>query len=195
MASSNLHLVRETDVAEQQFRLIMRRVAGGVSVITAGLSNSTLGDDISGMTVTSLVSLSAAPPRLLVSINREASSFALIERHRVFGVNVLASDQLELARRFSNGKLKGRQRFEGTDWSPGSSGIPLLRQSLVTLECQVEEIIERHSHGIIVGSVLGFDLSSRLSSLVYWNGGYVEIDRDRDLDLLADVSIPLAHVR
>jgi flavin reductase (DIM6/NTAB) family NADH-FMN oxidoreductase RutF len=190
MARSELHLVKETNDVEQEFRSIMRRLAGGVSIITAGR-----GDDITGMTVTSLTSLSAAPPRLLVSINREASSFALIERHRVFGVNVLASDQLELARRFSNGKLKGRQRFEGTDWSPGSSGVPLLRQSLVTLECQVEEIIERHSHGIIVGSVLDFDLSSRLSSLVYWNGGYVEIDRDRDLDLLADVSIPLAHVR
>src|ERR1700679_213791 len=101
MATSNLHLVRETDEAEQQFRSIMRRLAGGVSIITAGR-----GDDVTGMTVTSLTSLSAAPPRLLVSINREASSFAMIERHRVFGVNVLGSDQLDLARRFRNGDLK-----------------------------------------------------------------------------------------
>jgi hypothetical protein len=34
-----------------------------------------------------------------------------------------------------------------------------------------------------------------LSGLVYWNGQYIEIDRDSDLDLLAEVSIPLAHVR
>jgi hypothetical protein len=59
----------------------------------------------------------------------------------------------------------------------------------------VEEIIERHSHGIIVGSLLSFELSPRLSGLVYWNGQYIEIDRDRDLDLLAEVSLPLAHVR
>jgi len=100
MARSDLHLVREPDEVEQRFRLIMRRLAGGVSIITAGR-----GDDVTGMTVTSLISLSAAPPRLLVSINRQASSFALIERHRRFGVNILGSDQLELARRFSNGKL------------------------------------------------------------------------------------------
>jgi hypothetical protein len=30
---------------------------------------------------------------------------------------------------------------------------------------------------------------------VYWNGQYIEIDRDTDLDLLAEVSIPMAHVR
>lgn len=190
MARSDFHLVRETDEIEQQFRLIMRRLAGGVSIITAGR-----GDDITGMTITSLISLSVVPPRLLVSINRQASSFGLIERHRRFGINILGSDQLDLARQFSNGKLKGPQRFEGVERSFGASGVPLLGKSLVTIECQVEEIIERYSHGIIVGSLLTFDLTSPLSGLVYWDGDYIEIDRDKDLDLLADVSVPLAHVR
>jgi flavin reductase (DIM6/NTAB) family NADH-FMN oxidoreductase RutF len=63
------------------------------------------------------------------------------------------------------------------------------------MECRVEEVIERHSHGIIIGRLIDFDLSSRVSSLVYWNGQYVEISHDDDLDLLADVSIPLAHAR
>jgi flavin reductase (DIM6/NTAB) family NADH-FMN oxidoreductase RutF len=80
MARSAIHLVKEDDVVEQQFCAIMRRLAGGVSVITAGR-----GDDITGMTVTSLTSLSVDPPRLLVSINRQASSFALIERHGLLG--------------------------------------------------------------------------------------------------------------
>jgi alkylation response protein AidB-like acyl-CoA dehydrogenase/flavin reductase (DIM6/NTAB) family NADH-FMN oxidoreductase RutF len=190
MGKADIHLVSGADEVEHQFRSVMRRLAGGVSIITAGR-----GDDITGMTVTSLASLSATPPRLLVSINRQASSFALIERYRSFGVNILGSDQQELAGRFSNGKLKGKQRFEGTGWSIGLSGVPLLENSLATVECQVEEIIERHSHGIVVGSLMSFDLSHRLSGLVYWNGQYIEIDHDTDLDLLAEVSIPLAHVR
>ena len=190
MSKSDIHLVDDASEIERQFRSVMRRLAGGVSIITAGKD-----DDISGMTVTSLSSLSADPARLLVSINKQASSFALIERYRLFGVNILGSDQQELATRFSNGRLKGSERFEGAEWFPGSSGVPLLRQSLATVECQVEEIIERHSHGIVVGRLLSFDLSHRLSGLVYWNGQYVEIDHDADLDRLAEVSIPLAHVR
>ncbi len=190
MSKSDIHLVDETDEIEHQFRSVMRRLAGGVSIVTAGRD-----DDITGMTVTSLTSLSASPPRLLVSINRQASSFALIERYGLFGVNILGSDQQQLANRFSDGKLKGRQRFEGATWFAGSSGVPLLGKSLAVVECQVEEIIERHSHGIIVGRLLSFDLSPRLSGLVYWNGQYVEIDDDADWDLLAEVSIPLAHVR
>jgi len=190
MANADIHLVDETDEIERQFRSLMRRLAGGVAVITAGR-----GDDITGMTVTSLTSLSATPPRLLVSINRQASSFPLIERHRLFGVNILGSDQQALADRFSNGRLKGSQRFEGTPWTAGASGVPLLTASLATVECRVEEIIERHSHAIIVGRLLEMELSHRLSGLVYWNGQYVEVNHDTDLDLLAEVSIPLAHVR
>jgi flavin reductase (DIM6/NTAB) family NADH-FMN oxidoreductase RutF len=78
---------------------------------------------------------------------------------------------------------------------PRFVGSAATRQSLATVECQVEEIIERHSHGIVVGRLLSFDLSHRLSGLVYWNGQYIEIDHDTDLDRLAEVSIPLAHVR
>ena len=70
MSKAAIHLVNETDEIEHQFRSVMRRLAGGVSIITAGRD-----DDITGMTVTSLTSLSAKPAALLVSINRQASSF------------------------------------------------------------------------------------------------------------------------
>lgn len=190
MGRSDIHLVTDSNEIERQFRGVMRRLAGGVSIITAGRD-----DDITGMTVTSLTSLSASPPRLLVSVNRQASSFAPIERHRVFGVNILGSDQQELASRFSDSRLKGAERYDGIAWAPGVSGVPLLGNSLATVECQVEEIIERYSHGIIVGSILSFELSPQLSGLVYWNGQYIEINHDFDLDLLAEISIPLAHVR
>jgi flavin reductase (DIM6/NTAB) family NADH-FMN oxidoreductase RutF len=190
MSRADIHLVGETGEMESQFRSVMRRLAGGVAIVTAGR-----GDDITGMTVTSLTSLGADPPRLLVSINRHASSFGLIERHRLFGVSILGSDQQALADRFSSARLKGRQRFEGAAWSVGPSGVPLLTESLAIVECQAEEIMERYSHGIIVGRLLSIELSHRLSGLVYWNGQYVEIDRDTDLDRLAEVSIPLAHVR
>jgi flavin reductase (DIM6/NTAB) family NADH-FMN oxidoreductase RutF len=154
MGRSDIHLVTDGNEIEHQFRAVMRRLAGGVSIITAGRDA-----DITGMTVTSLTSLSASPPRVLVSVNRQASSFALIERFGVFGVNILGSDQQELASQFSNGRLKGPERFDGVSWSAGASGVPLLRNSVATVECQVEEIIERHSHGIIVGSLSSFDLS------------------------------------
>ena len=95
MSKAAIHLVNETDEIEYQFRSVMRRLAGGVSIITAGRD-----DDITGMAVTSLTSLGANPPRLMVSIDRQASSFALIERYRLFGISILNADQQYLADRF-----------------------------------------------------------------------------------------------
>src|SRR5947208_10609013 len=86
----------ETEVTASDFRGAMRQLTGGVSVITAGR-----GRDISGMTVTSVSSLSVDPPALIVSINRGASSWPLLKRYGVFGVNILASDQIDIAERFA----------------------------------------------------------------------------------------------
>src|ERR1700674_383574 len=83
-------------VAAGDFRSAMRHLAGGVSVITVGRGN-----DITGMTVTSVSSLSVDPPTLIVSINRGSSSWPLLKRHGVFGVNILTADQLDIAERFT----------------------------------------------------------------------------------------------
>jgi flavin reductase (DIM6/NTAB) family NADH-FMN oxidoreductase RutF len=176
----------DQEVSSGDFRAAMRRLAGGVSVITAGR-----GEDITGMTVTSVASLSADPPSLIVSINRSASSWPLVKRHLFFGVNILRADQLDVAERFS-GKdgLKGADRFAGAEWRRGASGVPLLVGALAAIECAVEDIIERHSHAILIGRVLDTEMSVHNSALAYWQGDYLAIDRDEDLVRLAEVSLP-----
>ena len=99
----------ETEVTASDFRNAMRQLTGGVSVITAGK-----GWDISGMTVTSVSPLSVEPASLIVSLNRESSSWPLVKRYGFFGVNILTSDQIDIAERFTGkGGLKGADRFAG----------------------------------------------------------------------------------
>jgi flavin reductase (DIM6/NTAB) family NADH-FMN oxidoreductase RutF len=184
----NIAIPRE--VSSTDFRGAMRQLTGGVSVITAGR-----GKDISGMTVTSVSSLSVEPAALIVSINREASSWPLVKRHGFFGVNILTSDQIDIAERFTGkGGLKGAARFAGAEWVTRVSGVPLLVGALAAIDCEVEDVIERHSHAIVIGRVLDLQLSSRTAALAYWQGQYVAIDRDEDAVRLAEVSVP-GHAR
>ena len=156
----------DTEVSSGVFRGAMRRLAGGVSVITAGR-----GKDISGMTVTSVSSLSVDPPALIVSINREASSWPLVKRYGFFGVNILTSDQIDIAERFTGkGGLKGAARFAGADWTTRASGVPLLVGALAAIDCEVEDVVERHSHAIVIGRVLDVAVSARTAALAYWQG-------------------------
>ena len=179
----------DREVSSGDFRSAMRHLTGGVSVITVGR-----GRDITGMTVTSVSSLSADPPTLIVSINRQASSWPLLQRDGSFGVNILTSDQLDIAERFAGkGGLKGADRFAGADWSAGISGVPLLAGTLAAIDCEVEEMIERHSHAIVIGRVLDVRLSPRTAALAYWQGQYVAIDQNEDAIRLAEVSVPASR--
>ena len=180
----------DRDVSAEEFRGAMRHLAGGVSVITVGRAK-----DITGMTVTSVSSLSVEPATLIVSINRESSSWPLLQRHGFFGVNILTSDQLEIAERFAGkGGLKGADRFAGAQWTTRASGVPLLVGALAAIDCEVEHIVERHSHAIVIGRVLDLQLSSRTAALAYWQGQYVAIDQNEDVVKLAEVSLPAARI-
>jgi flavin reductase (DIM6/NTAB) family NADH-FMN oxidoreductase RutF len=169
MAFSNVKkIVNETAASPAEFRESMRLLSGGVSVLTVGR-----GDNITGMTVTSVSALSLDPPSLIVSINRQASSWPLLQREGSFGVNFLSAEQQVVAERFAGkGGLKGAERFAGTPWITLQTGAPILSEALAGLDCEIEEIIERHSHGIVIGRILSIHRSRMIDGLSYWQGTY-----------------------
>jgi flavin reductase (DIM6/NTAB) family NADH-FMN oxidoreductase RutF len=133
---------------------------------------------------------------LIVSINRESSSWPLLKQYGFFGVNILAAGQLDIAERFT-GKdgVKGADRFKGAEWITRASGVPLLAGAFAAVDCEVEDIVERHSHAIVIGRVLDIQLSAPTAALAYWQGQYVAIDQNEDAAKLAEVSLPARHVR
>ncbi|CAN7411305.1 flavin reductase family protein [Rhizobium sp. LjRoot98] len=152
---------------EDALKSAMRRMPGGVSVITAGV-----GDERTGATVTSATALSVDPPTMIVNINRSSSSWPIISRYGHFCVNILSADQQDVADRFAGkGGLKGSERYDGAEWFTLASGASVLRGALAGIDCEVDEVIERHSHAIILGRVVSI-VAGDGHSLVYSNGRY-----------------------
>lgn len=150
------------------FRTALRHLAGGVSVITAGR-----GEDRTGLTVTSLSSLSAEPPTVMFGLNLSSSTYPALARHRSFGVNFLSAAQKQVADRFAGrGGEKGPERYAEAEWSEGRTGAPLLEGALAALDCELEELIERHSHAIVIGRVREIRLGANDAALLYWRGDY-----------------------
>lgn len=184
--NSILRPMPDATPVQPDFRSAMRQLVGGVSVITVGRGN-----DVNGMTVSSVSSLSVEPASLIVSVNRNASSWPLLQGERAFGVNILGADQLAVAERFAGkGGLKGAERFAGADWRKAVTGVPLLVGALAAIDCEVEDIIERHSHGIVIGRVVQLEVGPPAAALAYWQGGYVAVERDEDVARLAALSVP-----
>jgi flavin reductase (DIM6/NTAB) family NADH-FMN oxidoreductase RutF len=172
------------------FRSAMRNLAGGVSVVTAGC-----GEARSGLTATSVSSLSLEPPSLLVCIRRASATLSAIAAHRAFAVNVLSADRRDLAERFAGQTgLSGADRFGEDDWVSLATGAPLLADALAAVDCAVERMIEWGSHMILIGRVRAIRLGDGPGPLVYWRGSYGQLapepcnvaPTDLDYPLLCD---------
>lgn len=151
----------------QSLRDAMRHVAGGVSVITAGI-----GADRTGLTVTSAVSLSIDPPTMIICVNRGASSWPVIQKHRHFCVNILGHEHRAVAERFSGRDgIKGPERYDGASWTTLVTQASVLDGAVAAIDCEVEEFIERHSHAIVIGAVKAVRVNGG-APLVYGHGRY-----------------------
>ncbi len=96
----------------------MRRLVGGVVVITAGS-----GEDRVGLTATSAVSLCVDPPTMLVCVNRASSTWPVIVKRQHFCVSILAAGHRPVAERFAGiGSLRGPARYAGAEWTTMASG-------------------------------------------------------------------------
>lgn len=150
-----------------QIKAALRHMVGSVSVITAGE-----GRDRTGATVTSAYGLSVDPAAMIVTINRESSTYKAIRDYGHFCVNVLRQGQEELANRFAGfGGVKGAERYAGHDWAVLKSGALALQDGLLAIDCVLEDEIRKFSHAIFVGRVVALE-SNPGEALLYNHGGY-----------------------
>jgi flavin reductase len=157
-------------IAVEDFKLGMRRLAAGVSIIT------TLKDEVPyGLVVTSASSLTTDPPTLLVCINKSASCHAAISEAGVFCVNVLSRSDAHLAALFGNPERRG-ERFSDRSWKRLKTGAPVLPSAVVAFDCTVDKIVPYQSHTIFIGEVNGVLFNDEMCEpLVYLDGSYRQL--------------------
>jgi len=146
----------------------MRQLAGGVGVITTGRKPHR-----TGYTGTAVFSLSVEPERVVISVGRSSSSYGVLRETGAFGLNILRADQQAIADRFAGrGGVAGEARYQGAEWLETPLGVSLLVGALANVECRVEEIIERHSHAIIVGEPLSIAANPEADAPIFWRSRY-----------------------
>ena len=93
------------DVGPDRFRSVMGHFATGVTVVTVATDAGPV-----GMTANAVCSLSLEPLLLLVCFDNAARTLPAVREIGRFGVNVLGSDQEDLARLFAS-KRPEREKF------------------------------------------------------------------------------------
>ncbi|WP_269622941.1 flavin reductase family protein [Prochlorococcus marinus] len=152
-------------------KVLLRKIPHGIFICTLRE-----GEDINGFTASWVTQGSFVPPLVVMAVRKEGSSHEIIKRTNKFCLNVLRSDQKDLAAIFFKPQKGLGGRFESTPYKFGEFGLPILEDAIGGIECKVVGSISQGDHSVFVAEVISADLikdseSLNLSSTGWSYGG------------------------
>jgi flavin reductase (DIM6/NTAB) family NADH-FMN oxidoreductase RutF len=145
---------------------LFKQISHGVYVI--GVSDGT---HQNAFTAAWVMQVSFNPPLLAIGINPESYSYQLLQAGGLCTVNVLGDDQYALAEHFGRSV---KDKMAGFQWQKGTTGAPILSESLAYFDCQVSHYADAGDHKIAVCKVIA---AARLN-----NGRPLLYNQTGDLD-------------
>ncbi|ETK36994.1 flavin reductase family protein [Microbispora sp. ATCC PTA-5024] len=151
-----------------EFRRAMGLFASGVTVVTG----SDGGEPV-GFACQAFASVSLDPPLVLFCADRGGRAWPRIRRSGRFCVNVLGEDQVEMCARF--GSSTGR-KFDGLEWDPSPWGVPALRDVLLRVHAEIEDVHPAGDHDVVVGRVVLLEAGAGERRPMIFYGGRFGVD-------------------
>ncbi|BAC14826.1 flavin reductase family protein [Oceanobacillus iheyensis] len=145
----------------REFRNAMGRFATGVTVIT---TND--GAGAHGMTANAFMSISLEPKLITISIDNKANMLNKIKAAGQYAVNFLSDEQQDISMNFAGQKKKE----DGVDFD-FIQGIPVIKDSLASIVCDVDQEIVVGDHTLFIGRVLDVELTEG-NPLTFYCGKY-----------------------
>ncbi|MCZ2857556.1 flavin reductase family protein [Blastococcus sp. VKM Ac-2987] len=126
-----------------EFTAALAQYAAGVCLLTVrdGI------DDV-GTTVSSVMSVSAAPPLVAVGLTADGYPAEVLESVGSCALTVLAAPHAIVASRFSSaGRPSARHLLESVPWTRAEgSGAIVLQEAPAALDCRLERLVEAGDH-------------------------------------------------
>ena len=137
--------------------MLSRELMDGLGYITYGLyivTSSWEGKD-NAMIVNTVFQVTAEPPRVAISVNKESLTHELIEKSRVFAAMPLAQNtDLHFIGRFGFRTGRNFDKFAGLNVRHGALGCPIVQDHTISfLEVKVEQTVDAGSHTLFIGKV------------------------------------------
>lgn len=126
------------------YRTALGQFATGITIVTAKTD-----DGLIGMTANSFSSVSLEPPLILWCLAKSSRRYQGFASAKRFAVNVLRSDQYDLAMEFA----RTGDCFSDVNSVTGHDGVPLIRDALANFQCVLENSMDAGDHEIILGRV------------------------------------------
>ncbi|MFD4522980.1 flavin reductase family protein [Streptomyces sp. NPDC058470] len=165
----------ESALNDASCRAYFRKLTAGVAIVTAcGASGW------SGTTVSTLTSVSMAPPIVLCCVSGGSRTVAAIRHAGCFAVHLLADDQSYLANRFSRPPSDG-SRFEDLGHEVRLiRGAPAIAGTLAVGWCDLHSLEEVGDHVVVYGRLTAVQVGGG-HPLLWHERSYRELQEQTDL--------------
>lgn len=167
---------------QTEFRQAMAHLPAGVNIITTQGAAGRC-----GITASAVCSVTDSPPTVLVCVNRGSASHAIFQRNGRLCVNVLSSEQEELAKHFAGmTQVPMEDRFAWDIWEADGAQCgeqcrgdqPALRDAIVRLQGRISDCKEVGSHSVMFVTLDRITVREEGDSLVYFNRGFHRVQRE-----------------
>jgi flavin reductase (DIM6/NTAB) family NADH-FMN oxidoreductase RutF len=153
---------------------LFRRLTNGVYVVSAAHDGVT-----DAFTAAWITQVAFEPLLVAISVNPQNATWPLIERSGALVINVLKSDQLDLARWFGTRSGRDTDKLASVRTRRSAVGAPVLDDALAWLECRVEQQVTAGDHRLVVARVFsGAVLDAGAAPLRYAETGNMDGSAD-----------------
>jgi flavin reductase (DIM6/NTAB) family NADH-FMN oxidoreductase RutF len=160
------------------YKALARTWAATVTVVTTRRAHVEPGQqELDGFTATAFLTVSMAPPIILVSATTAASAFTMLRDAAAFAVNLLSPGQSDLAGAFAKPAAERAGLWERTAWTADADGVPLLAGTTGAFSARVRQLVDAGDHTLVLGDVTALHLGEGADTLVYHNRGYGRVER------------------
>lgn len=160
----------DPEIDQARFRQVLGHFPTGVTVITAHDDDGRV-----GLAVGSFFSVSLDPPLVGFCAGAQSSSWPRIREAGRFCINILSAAQEEQCRVFAS---KSDDKFAGIGFDAAPfSGAPRLHDVLAWIDCELFDVHGEGDHDIVVGRVHDLAVADEGHPLVFFRGGYAQLER------------------
>jgi flavin reductase (DIM6/NTAB) family NADH-FMN oxidoreductase RutF len=150
-----------------EFRELMGLAPAPVAVLPG---RDRAGDPL-GMTISTLVSISLAPPLALVSPAASSATWGRIAPAGRFAVSLLGDEHEALARRFA----APGARFDGVALLSGPGGLPILQAAYAAAEFAIFARHRAGDHELVLGEPLWTRVLRAAAPLLHHRSAYATV--------------------
>jgi flavin reductase (DIM6/NTAB) family NADH-FMN oxidoreductase RutF len=127
----------------------LKKILCSVTVVTTKYH-----EKVNGASIAWITKLSRNPPLIMCAMAKSRYTFELIQKSKVFAVNILSTEQIAIGKHFGLQSGRNVNKFESIKYDILKTGSPVLKDCAAVLDCKLHGFFEAGDHYIVVGEVV-----------------------------------------